>query len=314
MIKITHEGKEQVILTVQDGMTWSGSKDQGPRDLTFDFLYKPINDDIPKYNVAVGDGIIWEENNKILFQGYIETLDYSTDNNTISVTCKDFMARLMRSKFIGRMKGTLNQLANKICGAFNLQNGINVNNPHVNNIVSNGDLTYFQVLEEACKALPGRNTLYLDGTTLKLSEHESQGTFKIGKNIRSSSFNQDMSNIVTRVLIIDNNGKVLNAVEDTESLKKFGLFQETYNYNKDSKNNLADARKLLKTTENKATIVCDNDNKCISGRFIKVLEPAAGHIGFFEIKEDSHIIGADSSMTLKIKFVEGTSETENVEL
>lgn len=126
MIKIN----DVEILTVLDGMTWSGSKDQGPRSLNFQFLYKPINTDVPKYTVSVGDSVIWEENGKILFQGYVEILNYNTDDDTISVDCKDLMSRLMRSKFIGRMRGTLNQLANNICGQFGLINGINVNNSH----------------------------------------------------------------------------------------------------------------------------------------------------------------------------------------
>lgn len=300
MIKIN--GVE--ILTVLDGMTWSGSKEEGPRALSFEFLYKPLNEDVPKYSAAVGDSVIWEEEGKVLFKGYIENLGYNTDDDKISVGCKDLMARLMRSKFIGRMQGTLNQLANKICGIFDIINGINVDSTQVHNIVSTGNLTYYQVLETALNSMYKRYALYMDGTTLKLAENNPQATFKIGVNIRSSSFTQDIQNLVTKVLIIDSDGHVIASRQNNELLQKFGLFQEVYNYNKDSKNNLDDADRIISdSVSQKGTIVVNNDNNCITGRIIEVEEPVNNFKGIFEILKDTHIIGADSYMELDIKMV-----------
>lgn len=305
MIIITSDNTEQIILTVQDGLSWSGAKDIGCRTLEFSFLYNPLVKDIPQYKAKVGDKVEWVEGDKTLFLGYIETLPYSTDNDTISATCQDLLSRVMRSKFIGRMRGTLNELCNNICGAFGIKNGISVDNSHVHNIVSTGDLTYYDVLNVALKTMFDNFTLYMDGDTLKLAETNSVATFEIGKNIRSSSFSQSMAEMVTKVLIIDSNGRLLNAVEDTESLEKYGLFQEVYNYNKDSKNNLAEARKLLKGVSNDGSIVVNNNNACISGRFITVREPVNGFEGLFEIQTDRHTISTgDKYMELEIKHVQ----------
>lgn len=293
------------ILTIQDGIQWGGAKDLVTRTLDFSFLYNPLKDDIPKYKASVNSKVEWIENGKTLFLGYIETLPYNTDEDTISVSCVDLASRLVRSKFVGRMRGTLTQLANKICGSFNIKSEVKSDSTHVHNIVSDGDLSYYDVLKTACDVMFERYTLYLDGDTLKLATHEVQNTFEIYKNIRSSNFKQSMSDMVTRVLVIDSDGKLLNAVEDKENLSKFGLFQEVYNYNKDVKNNLAEAKKLLKGVENEATIVCDNDNNCISGRFIKIIEPVNNFQGVFEIQTDNHTIGLDSSMELEVKYVTG---------
>lgn len=293
------------ILTIQDGIQWGGAKDLVTRTLDFSFLYNPLKDDIPKYKASVNSKVEWIENGKTLFLGYIETLPYNTDEDTISVSCVDLASRLVRSKFVGRMRGTLTQLANKICGSFNIKSGVKSDSTHVHNIVSDGDLSYYDVLKTACDVMFERYTLYMDGDTLKLATHEVQNTFEIYKNIRSSNFKQSMSDMVTRVLVIDSDGNLLNAVEDKENLSKFGLFQEVYNYNKDAKNNLAEAKKLLKGVENEATIVCDNDNNCISGRFIKIIEPVNNFQGVFEIQTDNHTIGLDSSMELEVKYVTG---------
>lgn len=293
------------IKTVLDGMSWSGAKDSATRTLSFSFLYNPLDKNIPLYKASVNDEVLWYDDGKLLFQGYIETIDYETGNDQINITCQDLSSRLMRSKCVGRFRGTLNQLCNNICGSFGLKNGVNVDNTHVHNIVSTGDLTYFEVLHTACKTMFERFTLYLEGNTLKLAEHNSRATFEIGKNIRSSAFKQDVSDMVTKVLIIDNDGNIKGSVQDDEGLKKYGLFQDIYNYNKDCKNNLAEAKKLLKTVENEATIVVNNNNDCISGRFITINEPVNNFVGLFEIQTDEHIIGADSLMTLEVKYVSG---------
>ena len=294
------------ILTVEDdSITWEGAKDTVTRTFSFSFLYNPQVEDMPRYKCKVNDKVEWIENGKTLFLGYIVETSYNTDSDSISISCQDYASRLARSKFVGRMRGTLNQLANNICGSFNIKNGINVDNSHVHNIVSDGDLTYYEVLKTACDTMYERYTLYMDADTLKLAEHDIKAEYKIGENIRSSSFKQSIDDMVTRVLVIDSDGNLLNAVEDKKNLQEFGLFQETYNYNKDATNNLAEAKKLLKGVENEATIVVNNNNECISGRFIKVYEPVNNFEGVFEIQTDNHVIGTDNVMTLEIKLVEG---------
>lgn len=295
------------ILTVLEGITWSGARDVCTRSLNFSFLYNPLKKDLPKYKVNVGSKVQWVENDKTLFLGYVEEVPYNTDDDTITVNCVDYTTRLVRSKFIGRMQGTLNEIAQNICSLFELKNGINSDNTHVHNIVSEGDLSYYEVLKVACESIYGKDnyTLYLDGTTLKLADTETVAEFEIGKNIRSSKFKQSMSNMVTRVLIIDNNGKVLDAVEDKDNLQKFGLFQECYNYNKDCKNNVAEAQKLLKGITSEGGIVADNNNLCVSGRKIKITEPVNNFNGIFEIQSDSHTIGNDKYMELEVKYVRG---------
>uniref|UniRef100_A0AAU8ATB6 Tail protein n=1 Tax=Dulem virus 31 TaxID=3145749 RepID=A0AAU8ATB6_9VIRU len=300
MIKIN----DQIIEVVQDGVNWQGSKDTVARVLSFSVIYQPLDETFPRYNIKIGDKVEYIEKNKTYFYGYIEKISYTTDNGTIEISCCDMMKRLLNSKCVGRFRGTLKQLADKICGLFYLKNGIESNSTHVHNIVSTGDMSYYEILKNACDVMFARYALYLDGLTLKLAEHNSFATFTIGQNIRSSSFSQDMSDIVNKVLIIDTTGKLLSSVQDTDSINQFGLFQTVYTYDKDSKNNLVDAQHELKTIKNEGSIVVNNDNNCISGRFITVYEPLNNFNGLFEIVSDNHTIANDSVMTLDIELVE----------
>ena len=132
---------------------------------------------------------------------------------------------------------------------------------------------------------------------------EPIATFEIKKNIRSSSFSQSMSDMVTKVIMIDNDGNIKGSVKNDADLKQYGLFQEVYNYNIDIKNNVEEAKKLLKSVQNEAQIVVNNNNACISGQYIKVIEPVNTFNGIFEVLTDSHVIGTDNVMTLELKYV-----------
>lgn len=293
------------IKTIEDGLTFNGAKDTVTRSLSFSFLYNPMREDIPKYKVAINSKVEWIEENKTLFLGFVESLDYSTDNDNISVNCVDFASRLMRSKSVGRFYGTFTELANKICASFNIKNGISDSTTQKHNIVSTGDKTYYEILQTACKTLYDSFTLYMDSDTLKLQlpTKEPIATFEIGKNIRASSFSQSMSEMVNKIIMIDNDGNLYGSVENKADLAKYGLFQDVYNYNTDISNNVEEARKQLKSVENNGSIVANNDNNCISGQYIKVIEPINGFEGIFEILTDSHTIGSDSVMTLELNNV-----------
>ena len=304
MIKIG----EQTIELVEDGISWGGSKDTVSRSLEFSFVYYPLDDTLPAYKVKQGDNVTYSDNDTVYFDGYVEKITYDTDSGSMRVTCYDLMKRLLKSKCIGRFKGTLVQLANNICGSFGLQNGIENDSQHIHNIVSTGDMSYYDILKTACDTMFQRYCLYLDGKTLKLAADEIIDTFEIGKNIRSSSFTQDMSEIVNKVLIIDNKGHLINTVQNQESISQYGLFQEVYTYDKDSKNNLADASLMLTNGTNEAQIVVNNNNACISGRYIRVYEPINNFKGIFEITSDAHTISKDSSLTLEIEFVREDNE------
>lgn len=304
MIKIN----EQIIEMVEDGISWGGSKDTVSRTLNFSVVYQPMDKTLPAYKMKKGDKVYYSEDNKNFFYGYIERIDYSTDAGILNVSCTDLMKRLLKSKCTGRFRGTLVQLANNICGSFGLKNGIENDSQHIHNIVSTGDMSYYDILKTACDVMFERYCLYLDGLTLKLANHDVINTFEIGKNIRSSTFSQSMTDIVNKVLIIDNKGNLVNTVQNSESINQYGLFQDVYTYDKDSRNNLADAALLLTDGENEGSIVVDNDNNCISGRYVRVYEPINNFKGIFEIVTDEHTIGADSSMSLQLEFVRSDDE------
>lgn len=309
MIKIAN----QEIAHVLAPLTWSGSKDTASRILSFSILYNPNYTAIPQYKIKCGDKVEWTE--KITnaetgetqditrFVGNIFSISFSTSENKMNIKCYDFLIHLKKSKAVGRFKGTLYQLADNICSSFDLNNGINIDDTHVHNIVSTGTLSYYDILNIACSSASKLYNLYMNGATLKLCENEPVTTFNIKENIRSSYYSQSIEKLVNKILVIDNQGKVTDQVQNTEDLQAYGLFQEVYKYNKTIKDNHANAQNQLKSTENTATIEVDNNNNCISGRVVKIYEPTNNFEGTFEIVSDEHTIGANSSMTLGVQYL-----------
>lgn len=296
------------ILTVLDGVRWSGSKDTAGRTLEFQFLYNPRKNDIQKYKVACGDKVTFEESDKILFEGYIEKHIYDTDNDTIYVICRDLISYLKRSIFVGRAHGTLTELAKIICDTFEIKSEIESDDPQIFSFVGDGKRSYFDVIFEACQKVYKECYLYIENNTLKVEILQINDTNKItatlvvGNNIRQSVFSQDISELVTSICVLGNKNQKKQVITDLELKKKFGLFQSIYNYNIDDKSKLPTQDELKNGIKNEAKVIANNDNNCITGKFVHIEEPYNNFIGKFKIISDEHITGADSYMTLDLEY------------
>lgn len=314
MITITHyDEKEdkytkQIILTVLDGVKWSGADDNAGRLLEFQILYNPRKPDIQKYKFACGDKVTFEENGKILFEGYIEKHIYDTDEDTISVFCRDLISYLKRSTFVGRAYGTLTEIAEKICATFGIQSGIKSDDTQIFSFAGDKKRSYFDVIFEACQKVYRECYLYIENNTLKVQSLQISdnsnitATLVIGKNIRESLFSEDIGELVTSINVLDNKSRIKQIITDPKLRKKYGLFQSVYNYNTDDKSKLPTQDELRKKIKCEAKIIANNDNNCVTGNFVYVKEPYNNIVGMFKIISDEHIIGADSYMVLYLEY------------
>ena len=103
------------------------------------------------------------------------------------------------------------------------------------------------------------------------------------------------------MIVLGDNDSYMTTKTNARTYEMYGLFQDTYNWDKDCKDNWAKIEDLLKEPDRKATIICNNDNNCIAGRYVTVREPVNGYEGTFKILTDSHSIQTDSQMTLTLK-------------
>ena len=131
--------------------------------------------------------------------------------------------------------------------------------------------------------------------TLKLA-------FEEGKNILSSNFKESVSNMVNKVLIVDENGNKVSEVKNDEWLKTYGLFQEIYKKQEDKDAN-AEAKAMLNGIEQSCSLSGFGDTTCITGYGVQVKDLHTGLVGLFFIDSDSHTWeGGKYTIDLELNF------------
>ena len=99
-----------------------------------------------------------------------------------------------------------------------------------------------------------------------------------------------------KIYSIVSNEQAIDIVEQgtyTEDKKKFGLFQQVMEYEKDV-DNIANAKDMLKSVEKSARIYCLGNILIQAGYSIGIQEPHTGLIGSFLVKSDTHIFEGET--------------------
>ena len=139
--------------------------------------------------------------------------------------------------------------------------------------------------------------------TLKLA-------FEEGKNILSSNFKESVSNMVNKVLIVDENGNKVSEVKNDDWLKTYGLFQEVYKKQEDKDAN-AEAKAMLKGVEQTCSLTGFGDTTCITGYGVQVKDLHTGLVGLFFIDSDTHTWeGGKYTIDLELNFKNIMNEVE----
>lgn len=115
-------------------------------------------------------------------------------------------------------------------------------------------------------------------------------------NISTSSYEESIENMINQIVIykVENEKQqILNKVENAEDKKKFGLFQQVMQYEKDV-DNIANAKDMLKSVEKSARLYCLGNILIQAGYNIGIEEPHTGLIGSFLVKSDMHIFEGET--------------------
>ena len=127
-------------------------------------------------------------------------------------------------------------------------------------------------------------------------------SFEEGKNILSSNFKESVSNMVNKVLIVDDNGDKISEVSNDEWLKTYGLFQDVYKKQEDKDSN-AEAKAMLSGVEQSCSLSGFGDTTCITGYGVEVKDNYTGLVGLFYIDSDTHTWeGGNYTIDLELNF------------
>ena len=301
-------GEKIDITNLLINVTWSGDYKSCARKLEFSLISSPMDKNIPKVDIPIMSIISFYEDDNELFRGFVYEREKSSDN-AMSFLCYDYCAKLNDIKVSKNIK---NQTASTIYNNFLTEYGLNKGdiiqaNTGVTKVflgVTAYDMIMTAYTEEA-KTTGKKYMLYSRGNKFYASEKgivKLKLSFEEGKNILSSSFKESVSNMVNKVLIVDENGNKVSEVKNDEWLKTYGLFQDVYKQ-QEGKDSNAEAKAMLKDIEQTCSLTGFGDTTCITGMGVQVKDSHTGLVGLFYIDSDTHTWeGGNYTIDLELNF------------
>lgn len=301
-------GEKLDITNLLINVTWSGDYKSCARKLEFSLISSPMDKNIPKVDIPIMSIISFYEDNNELFRGFVYEREKSSDN-AMSFLCYDYCAKLNDIKVSKNIK---NQTASTIYNNFLTEYGLNKGdiiqaNTGVTKVflgVTAYDMIMTAYTEEA-KNTGKKYMLYSRGNKFYASEKgivKLKLSFEEGKNILSSSFKESVSNMVNKVLIVDENGNKVSEVKNEEWHKAYGLFQDVYKQ-QEGKDSNAEAKAMLKDIEQTCSLTGFGDTTCITGYGVQVKDTYTGLVGLFYIDSDTHTWeGGNYTIDLELNF------------
>lgn len=301
-------GEKIDITNLLINITWSGDYKSCARKLEFSLVSSSYDINIPKVDIPLMSVISFYEDDNELFKGFVYEREKSSDNS-MSFLCYDYCAKLNDIKVSKNIK---NQTASTIYNNFLTEYGLNKGDivsasTNINKVflgVTAYDMIMTAYTEEA-KNTGKKYMLYSRGNKFYASEKgivKLKLSFEEGKNILSSSFKESVSNMVNKVLIVDENGNKVSEVKNEEWHKTYGLFQDVYKQ-QEGKDSNAEAKAMLKDIEQTCSLTGFGDTTCITGYGVQVKDTHTGLVGLFYIDSDTHTWeGGNYTIDLELNF------------
>lgn len=301
-------GEKLDITNLLINVTWSGDYKSCARKLEFSLISSASDINIPKVDIPLMSVISFYEDDNELFKGFVYEREKSSDNS-MSFLCYDYCAKLNDIKVSYNIKNeTASSIYNKFLTEYKLNKGDIVQANTKIKKVFLGTTAYDMIMTaytEEAKKTNKKYMIYSKGDKFYASEKgvvKLKLAFEEGKNILSSSFKESVSNMVNKVLIVDDNGNKVSEVKNDDWLKTYGLFQGVYKKQEDKDAN-AEAKAMLNGIEQSCSLSGFGDTTCITGYGVQVKDSHTGLVGLFYIDSDTHTwCGGNYTIDLELNF------------
>ena len=319
MIKLIYQktnGEKLDITNLLEGITWSGDYKSCARKLEFSLLNSASDINIPKVDIPLMSMILFYEYNNELFRGFVYEREKPSDNS-ISFLCYDYCAKLNDIKVSYNIKNeTASSIYNKFLTEYKLNKGdIAPANTKIKKVFL-GTTAYDMIMTaytEEAKKTGKKYMVYAKGDKFYSSEKGNiklKLAFEEGKNILSSNFKESISDMVNKVIIVDENGNKKSEVKNDDWLNTYGLFQEVYKQ-EEGKDSNSEAKAMLNGITQSCSLTGFGDTTCITGYGAQVKDSYTGLVGLFYIDSDTHTWeGGNYTIDLELNFKNIMNEVE----
>lgn len=292
--KATNKKMIYNITNLVTSLSWSGSDKQTSRKLEMSLINSPFDGNVSNVTAESGDIVYFYFDGEKKFIGRILTISSTASPGTNSYMAKDYMNILLGSKVYYNFKNTTpEKIAGKILSDLGVSKGeIAKTNVNISKMLIDGDTGYNAILSAYYKAFKKNKKKYMpqmDGTSFCIKEKgESSGVkLKLSENVTDTSLEENAEGVINKILIYDENGKKVGSVQDADSIKLFGIYQEVYKKEQGVNAETA-AKALLKSSEKTAKVSAIGDIRCVAGKSVYLYDDITGLWGKFYIENDTH--------------------------
>ena len=302
---------------VVERITWSGDTRQVARKLSFSIASKATDYYLPKPKLTEGESVVMKnEKGEVLFGGILFDIDKSGGSNTTTYLAFDLMFYINQSQLSRVFDDTPEKITAAVCSELGVPfggaagTGIKVYMPCFGK-------TGYEIIMMAYTAAGRQNSkkyIPIMKNINQLWVIEKGGNSGVilegGYNLEESNYKTSLQKLVNKVLITDKTGKVVDKVEDADSMKKYGVVQKIYQ-KEDGKDAKTEAKAIMEGIERAGSVSALSDARAISGYSIIVQEPVSGLHGLFYIESDTHTFeNGKASMQLTLAFQNMMDEKE----
>lgn len=295
----------QLVTTV----TWSGSATQASRTLEFSVIHNPFDKEFPGVEIETGDIVYFYYDKTLRFAGRVLNKSKSAKPGEVSFTAYDYMNLLLKDKVSYAFKNTTaERITQKVLYDLGIPKGkIKNTKVKIKKWLIEEETAYNVILGAYLRASKKTKVKYMpqmDGIRFCITEKgtDSGAVLRLSENITDSTVEESAEDIVNRVIIVDDKGKKIGVVKDSDSIELFGISQEIYQ-KEDGVNAKKAAADMITQPTREAKVEAVGDIRCTAGKSVRVVDSVTGLIGKFWIENDSHSFSGNThTMSLTLAF------------
>ncbi len=289
-MKLIVAGKDLSEVAVK--LTWSGDGKSVARKLSFDIAYSEEDYYFKMLDFTINEGAVVSLKNddeKTLFKGVVIDMKKSLSASVITYTAFDFMFYINNSE--------INKVYDEKTAEEITVDVLNTLGVLVGDIAPTGGIKiYLPALPEKAysaimmaytkvsKKTGKKYMLAMDDDKVCVRERGlSSGVILDGSlNLIDANYTISLSKMVSKVLLTDKTGKVIETISDENLSSKYGVVQRVVKEDKKK------AKSLIKGSERSISIKAVSDDRAITGRSFIFKDPETKVLAKFYIDSDSH--------------------------
>ena len=312
--QLTAGGKD--LSQLVEKVTWSGDSKQVARKLAFSIATRSTDRFLPKVTINEGDSVLFGDGDRTLFGGPVFDIEKSATGNLTTYTAFDLMFYINNSDISKVFDDTPEAITAWICSHLGVPlgsaspTGIKVYLPWL------GKKAYEAIMAAYTTASRqnGKKYIPLMQNVNQVCVIEKGALCGVvldgGYNLTDAAYKTSLQKLVNRVIVTDQNGNQTSVVEDAGSQSNYGVVQRVYKQ-EEGKDAASEAKALLYTMDQSATVTATSDTRAVSGYAIAVQEAVTGLYGKFYIESDTHTFeDGKEMMQLTLAFSNMMDEKE----